>query len=72
MKIEISNKRLDNFGRNEWDKIAVVKRLSKAFAIAKKESKKSLETEVRCIDEDGDVCGHYYFRKGKQTINMSV
>lgn len=72
MKIEVSNKRLDALGRSVWDRIASPKTKRQAFAIAKKASKKSIETEVLCTDEDGDVCGHYYFEKGKLKIDMAV
>lgn len=72
MNIEVSNKTLDALGRSEWTLVATTIRKSRAFKIAMRESKKSLETEVLCKDDEGEVIGHYYFQNGKMTIDMSV
>jgi len=72
MNIEVRNKQLDSLGRSEWDLVDRPKTKSKAFSIAKKESKTSIETEVVCTDDYGEIVGHYYFEKGKLKIDMSV
>ncbi len=47
---------------------------SKAFIHAKAQSRnpKWHEVQVRQTDEDGELCGHWYFRKGKLTADMSI
>jgi hypothetical protein len=50
------------------------RRKSKAFAKAKSESKKAKwwEVQVRQTDDDGELQGHWYFKRGELTINMSI
>lgn len=72
MRIEVNSKSLDILGRSVWERIAEPKTKRSAFAIAKKESKKAIETEVICFDDDGDVCGHSFYQKGKLKIDMSI
>lgn len=50
------------------------KQKSKALAKAKTESKKSKwwEVQVRETDDDGELHGHWYFKNGKQTWDMSI
>jgi len=47
---------------------------SKAFAKAKSESKKAKwwEVQVRQTDDDGELQGHWYFKNGKLTTDMSI
>lgn len=47
---------------------------AKAFSLAKKESKKKqwYETQVRNYDQHGELTGHWYFKNGKLTHNMSI
>jgi hypothetical protein len=47
---------------------------SKAFTYAKSQSKRAKwwEVQVRQTDDDGELQGHWYFKKGKLTTNMSI
>jgi|688.fasta_scaffold45856_14 hypothetical protein len=47
---------------------------SKAFAHAKFQSKKAKwwEVQVRQMDNDGELKGHWYFKNGKLRIDMSI
>jgi hypothetical protein len=47
---------------------------AKAFAFAKKESRKNKwhEVQVREQDERGELTGHWYFKNGRMTWNMGL
>jgi len=47
---------------------------TKAFAYAERESKKAKwwEVQVTQTDDDGELLGHWYFKKGKLTWDMSI
>jgi len=78
MKYEISGiepKQYENeIAGGDAQTLKELEQKSKAFSFAKKESKKSKwwEIQVRATDQDLELCGHWYFKNGKLTLNMSI
>lgn len=64
----------DEIGGGDAETIKDFSHKSKAFAKAKSESKKTKwwEVQVRQYDDDGELQGHWYFKNGKLTWNMSI
>ena len=54
--------------------LITVKRKSKAFGIAKKESEnlKWWEVQIKAYDDEYELQGHWYFKNGKLTDVMSI
>lgn len=73
MKYEVCKKSIDKLGRSEWTCVKNTASKKEAVSYAKLSSVKAYyETEVRGFDDDGDVCFHAYYEKGKLKIDMAV
>jgi len=70
--VSYCNESADENPRREWYQIADTSFRSNAIKIAKEQSKKHYEIEIRGFDKYGDICFHQYYRNGKLFYDMNL